>query len=251
MDARWRARTHEQFADRVVELLIGRSESRDASSRPTSMHHAFWVASPKPGWVGQKVGTKRVSAVYTIAGELWVVGEQASITHLTGGKWVDVTGPLFPQVPPVIQFTAAHGSSRNDVWVVGTQGYLMHFDGQKTEARAGASNYNLRGVFSISTTDAWAVGDHGTVEHFDGNGWSPVQNTGIPEIRNAYSVWASSPSDVYIAAEDMIAHYDGKTWKKEPTPTVRLRTIWGSSAHDVWAGGLSLGGMAPLIHHIP
>jgi hypothetical protein len=64
-------------------------------------------------------------------------------------------------------------------------------------------------------------------------------------------VWASSATDVYVAAEDAIVHFDGKSWKKEVTPNVRLRAVWGSSAHDVWAGGLGLTGFAPLIRRIP
>ncbi len=48
-------------------------------------------------------------------------------------------------------------------------------------------------------------------------------------------VWGTSPTNVYVAADNGIHHWDGSSWMQVDA-TARTR-IWGSSATDIWAGG--------------
>ncbi len=57
-----------------------------------------------------------------------------------------------------------------------------------------------------------------------------------------YSVWASSPTDVFVVGSvegreaGAIFHYDGQTWSRMDTPAVEeLRAVWGASPTDVYA----------------
>lgn len=65
--------------------------------------------------------------------------------------------------------------------------------------------------------------------------------------------WASSASDMYVVGYDYatspsqgrIVHYNGSGWSLMTLPAtsgtyVTINTIWGSSANDVWAGGVKL-----------
>src|SRR5262249_45451700 len=139
----------------IQSVTAGYHDAPWACSAITSGDNVYSWGGSKNAWVGQKGGTQPIAPGYNMEGEGSALGAQAPTTRLCGGTWIDVTGPLFPQVPAAIRFTAAHGTSKSDVWFVGSQGWLMHFDGQKLESRAGATNWGLRGVFATSPKDVW------------------------------------------------------------------------------------------------
>ncbi len=99
--------------------------------------------------------------------------------------------------------------------------------------------------------------------------WSidSVDYEGLPGRIKLYSIWGSSPSDVWGAGftedvRDCLWHYDGKKWSRAVwnTPVTEYGNgsksvggVWGTSANNVWAFGgriySTTGTIAPFIMH--
>jgi hypothetical protein len=83
------------------------------------------------------------------------------------------------------------------------------------------------------------------VLHYDGSAWTLVSvgdafvGTGIIN-RRYHDVWVAPSGRVWIVGEEGVALYgDASGFELVPTGvTVTLFTVWGSSEHDVWAGGV-------------
>ncbi|HUS31723.1 MAG TPA: hypothetical protein VMZ53_24645 [Kofleriaceae bacterium] len=81
---------------------------------------------------------------------------------------------------------------------------------------------------------------HLHVWHHDGVSWKNV-DTGIAML--PYSLWAASPTDLYVLGTDTnnttgrIAHLSGSTWTVENVPQNIAGEVWGTSSSDVWIFG--------------
>jgi hypothetical protein len=83
------------------------------------------------------------------------------------------------------------------------------------------------------------------VRHYNGSAWSTVES-GFGDV-GAQAVWASSPSNVWVAGKvegpvddtccAKMVHYNGTSWSDVPLAanTPFITALWGSSASDVWA----------------
>jgi hypothetical protein len=98
--------------------------------------------------------------------------------------------------------------------------------------------------------DVFVVGEKGTILHFDGSAWS-LMNSGT--AADLFSVWGSSPSNVYAFGEfvgpnNVFLHYDGAAWSNMPDLPAsffqaQLYCMWGTAADDIFfAGGKYIGG---------
>jgi hypothetical protein len=99
---------------------------------------------------------------------------------------------------------------------------------------------NLHGVHAFAADDAWAVGARGTLVHWDGESWSRVELGVGPDV-DLHAVWAAGPERMFVAADDgVILAVDarslplGEIERHEPS-TRTFRSLWGSSAQDVYA----------------
>lgn len=104
-------------------------------------------------------------------------------------------------------FWWVHGTSASDVWLVGEKGRITHWDGTKFEERASGTTATLFGVWAASPGDAWAVG-------------------GVPDQPGA--------------ANDVLLHWDGSTWKPEALPELKkvaLFKVWGAGKDDIYVVG--------------
>ncbi len=110
------------------------------------------------------------------------------------------------------------GSSPNDVYVVGHNergfGKMFHYNGQKWKAiNLPLGLFSLEAMFGFSAGDVWAVG----IQSYDNP--SPPPN---------------------FLDSSLVVHYDGSTWQQVSLTRQRgLTAIWGSSAADIWAGGIN------------
>ena len=108
----------------------------------------------------------------------------------------------------------------------------------------------LAAVWGSGKNDVWVVGAQGRVIHWNGADWTPAPT---PTTQTLYAVWGSGPNDVWIASSPgVIFHgtgFSGGTAIWSPLPPIAdyalvsgsrgklLRTIWGTSASDVWISG--------------
>jgi hypothetical protein len=150
---------------------------------------------------------------------------------------------------------AAWGTGPDDVYVVGgplgNEGFeavALHFDGAGWTRLAPGGADSFWWVNGTSATDVWMVGEKGRVTHWDGQSFVEHPR---PTTATVWGVWAASPSDAWIVAgtpgggldapNDLLFHWDGKAWTKEPLPGaplgVSLTKIWGAGADDVYAIG--------------
>ena len=153
------------------------------------------------------------------------------------------------------------GSSPTDVFVTGEPGgaftsTIFHYDGQAWGEQFVQDGVTLNGVWGTSATDVFAVGPDplgafgydGAILHYNGTSWSPMTTIGLGSGEVAlYSVWGSSPTDVYAVGEDfrgipnaLVAHFNGSDWSRVPLSEIAFRALFdvhGTSAQDVWAVG--------------
>lgn len=113
-------------------------------------------------------------------------------------------------VRDVTSFSALHGTSANDVWAVGRRGAIVHYDG--TTATGSRSN-----LFSGDFIGAWGT-----------------------DTRNVQ----------FLTNKNTVVRYDGATYT-ESAPLVtgagaQALVLAGTSANDMWLGGLVAGKAAIL-----
>ena len=153
------------------------------------------------------------------------------------------------------------GSSAGDVFVTGEPGgeftsTIFHYDGTTWSEQSVQDGVTLFGLWGSSATDIYAVGSdplgdfegQGAILHWDGAAWTATPPTGIGlgEVI-LYSVWGTSPTDVFVVGEDfigaptaLVAHFDGTGWNRFQLPEMLTRILFdvhGTSAQDVWAVG--------------
>jgi hypothetical protein len=116
---------------------------------------------------------------------------------------------------------------------------------------------NWADVWGTSTSDYFVVGvplssENVSVLHYDGTQWTPQQ---APVGIGLQGVWGSAGNDVFAAGWHLgqtipaIIHYDGTSWTEQPVPAIApgpdtlvlFRSVWGSSASDVFAVGTGYG----------
>jgi hypothetical protein len=173
------------------------------------------------------------SAIWgSAADDIWVVGTQ-SPAHWDGRSWSSVPNWGATQLLDI------WGASARDVWAVGTQGTIMRYDGTSWRKVASGTTQWLFGVHGSSANDVWIVGDWATVLHWDGARLTQV--AGIEPSFTAFlkSVWAFSPSDVWIVG-GKILHFDGTSWETSSFPAL-LYKVRGMVRPDgrklLWAVG--------------
>lgn len=106
-------------------------------------------------------------------------------------------------------------------------------------------NQTLRAVWSDGQGGAWTVSEQGNILRWNGAAWVLSHSAGVP----LHAVWGSSPTDLWagggepttgdLMAPGLLLHGTGAspstiTWKAIAAP-VTIRSIWGTSATDVWA----------------
>jgi hypothetical protein len=148
--------------------------------------------------------------------------------HWDGTAWHRVSLPL-PKDAAAPQFAAASADSPDDVWAVGdvsrahgaSQALIEHWNGSRWQFVPGPpkNRYSLSGVAALSAKNVWAVGE-----------------TGVTTVTGG-------------GLRTLTIHWNGKSWKRvpSPNPTTRmtsspsfddtLAAVAGSSARDVWAVG--------------
>jgi hypothetical protein len=132
-----------------------------------------------------------------------------------------------------------HGTSDDNVFAVSnTRPDVQYFDGLSwtavdvTGCALGATK-RFTNVWTVGSRAAFAtVNTSSTVVQMSATG---CISHALPSAVN--DVWGASATDVYVAADDGIHHYDGAAWSV--VSGVARDRIWGAAANDIWAGGPS------------
>jgi hypothetical protein len=151
--------------------------------------------------------------------------------------------------------TSLWGTAANDIWAVGSGGTILHYDGTAWVPTPTGLQNTFFGVWGSSANDVWAVSSSQVLLHSNGFKPGATQWENHPAVTEEFNavflraVWGTSPSDVRVGgrAFDLQAAPDGTgdqyvqtksedggiAWRPLPG-THTVRSIWGSSATDVW-----------------
>jgi hypothetical protein len=167
--------------------------------------------------------------------------------------------------------------SASDVWAVGEytnaaglwKTLIEHWNGKVWKLVPGpnpgiGSSY-LNSVSAVSASSIWAVGSYSTqsggigpdrtlIEHWNGHAWkqvpSPSPGSLMDEVNtvrrlSATNIWAVGwYAGSNILDRSLILHWNGRTWKRVPTPNLKpgtltnvLQSVTVLSPTSAWAVG--------------
>lgn len=161
-------------------------------------------------------------------------------------------------VPDGQVLNAVWGDGKGVVWTVSSTGRILRWNGAAwvqsypdADAGPGAP---LNAVWGSSSTDIWVGGFnmllHGTGASPETIAWTAVPTPVPVTVR---SVWGTGPSDVWAVgytgnAYGSVLHHSGSSegdadagWTVDPVTSAfptRFVKVWGTSADDVWLGGI-------------
>jgi len=195
-----------------------------------------------------------------------VLEASVSMISCESVDWCGVPTPLSPRYT----FTSVWGTSKTDVWAVGSGGTIFHYDGQVWIPTQSESLVTFSDVWGSGPNDVWVVSSAATILHSTGfaNGtaaWTnhPITTSttaqSIPDQFRVHAIWGTGPDDVRIGT-DFHPHVivqspddarfvfwgssnqflrsslpDGNVlWRVIPSKAPMVKSIWGSSAIDVW-----------------
>src|SRR5215467_2776206 len=230
------------------------------------------VPSPNPG-----AGVRRLTSVAAIsATSAWAVGfysSGAAADRTLIARW---NGKTWKQVPSPNPGTARNSlsgvavTSATNAWAVG--GYsngsthrtlIVHWNGkvwkQVPSPNSGSGNNEWSGVAATSAANAWAVGsydsgDRTLIAHWNGTSWTKVPSPNPGSSGSGLSgVAATSTANAWAVgsyfsgtgvSRTLIAHWNGTSWTKVPSPNPGssgsgLSAVAATSAADAWALGTS------------
>lgn len=207
----------------------------------------------------------------------WYTGHTL-VEHWDGVAWSLVPSPSPGNQTPALLAGTVVGV--NDVWAVGTQWkydeetgpetLTEHWNGTRWKVVATHDpdefgENRLTAVSAASSDDIWAVGSanqDALVDHWDGRRWEAVD---VGEPANAFDwlsgVAALGADDVWAVGSrfqsrrPLVLHFDGKKWRKTPTPVFphgrvgSLYSVDAVAADDIWAVGESHDFHGPYPHH--
>jgi hypothetical protein len=123
---------------------------------------------------------------------------------------------------------ALSGTGPQDAWAAGDSGTLLHYVGGWRVHQA-PTRANLLSVWAVTPNDAWAVG--GAVVRWNGTQWSAVE----APIQGYAAVWASGPTDVWLAGNETLERWNGTEFKTVDLPGhTEALALAGSGPDDVW-----------------
>jgi hypothetical protein len=191
-------------------------------------------------------------------------------------------GALPAAPPPKIDILQSVAAKPGSTWAVGYswnptahayQPLIEHWKSGSWRLAVGArltgkhTSAFLQGVCALSASNAWAVGYVGygnitstLIEHWNGRAWQRIPSPNVPGKSSfLYSVAATSPTSAWAIGyyrstatleETLIEHWNGKAWKRVPSPNVAGRTnlllsVTAPTPSSTWAVGYSQKGGAP------
>ncbi|HEX6834960.1 MAG TPA: hypothetical protein VF334_00230, partial [Polyangia bacterium] len=202
----------------------------------TAGHNVFHTTSHGASWAPQLAGTNDLNAVGgTGPTDVTLVGDNATILHLSGTTWMAQTNPALTNTR--LLAICAVGST---LYVAGGGNTILHNNNGSgwISEPISAGTTELRGIWGVSG-HLWAVGSAGTILKSTGGGgqWMADTSNSAAELRG---IFGTSATDVWVVGDGVVLHFDGNSWAPaaDGVPAgVSLRAVGGLPAGPVWAVG--------------
>jgi hypothetical protein len=240
-----------------------------------------WATAPSSNPGGSSKDNQFIGVAEKSPSDAWAVGlyqngtiDQTLIELLSGGTWEQVSSPDPGGSTNDAFLDGVAITSATNAWAVGaytagtqTRSLIVHWNGATwSHVRSpspSASESELIGVTALSATNAWAVGftisSHGFAQtlivHWNGKAWTRVASpnpAGSDDVNGLQAVGASSASNAWAVGgyggkgreQPLLAHWNGKTWKRVTASSLDNASVRGSlagvtvlSTTDAWAVG--------------
>ena len=214
--------------------------------------------------------------VYTADGTVyWAVGDGGVIVTGTGEVWSLASTP-----PLKGNFFGVHGNAADNIYAVGEAGQVMHYDGVAWSTVSGIPSsvamldlktvwVDYAGIVTITGKDglilqgnktdgfthfgnlviggsldgSWGVDGERILVGENSQIWrhagSWAEDTPIPTTQHLRDVWGASADDIWaVGLTGVLNHWNGVEWTKIDGPTGSgLESIWGRSADEIYASG--------------
>jgi hypothetical protein len=185
---------------------------------------------------------------------IWAVGDNGITEYWNGSEWREIVNPTSQSLDAVRFLTP------DDGWAAGEGGQFLHWDGSVWKVIApfqwralvddGAYPHIANMAF-LASGDGWAVGRKEgegmlapLLSHWDGNSWSEVEVGDTESLcRCEFSaLYFSSPQEGWAVGggeSALFAHWKDAKWTVTRGPdAVRLLSVGGPAANDLWAAGV-------------
>jgi hypothetical protein len=251
----------------VVAAVVAAVSSMTASGAGPA------AAAGCESWSGeQPSGASAAGVAIVSACQVWLVG--SDIEEWNGSAWRSKPVPE-PAGSTGIGFDGVAAPTASTAWAVGYaviggvfRTLIEHWNGHawsiQPSKNVGPENNGLNGVAATSGTNAWAVGNYSSggvqqplMEHWIGTSWKRVTLPALPTgatggdltavtATSTTNAWAAGVYRVGSRAMSLILHWNGSSWKRQPSPnpggtgTNASTFIWGisgTSATTAWAVG--------------
>jgi len=225
---------------------------------PNCSFIAMWAASETDMYIGGSDSVKYRSCVYHFDGIGWepvslpglgvfdIWGSSGDDVYVVGvSGWYHYDGSDWTQGGTT--FTrSVWGFSWDDVFI-SAKG-IGRYQGTTWDAMLLPADFDVGDVYRLwgsSSADMYAVSSGSTVLHYDGNQddqWEWLTEGLEGTSYYLFSIWASSPDDIFASGDNLILHYDGNQWSQEDIPYIPaigidkfIYKIYGTASDDVYA----------------
>jgi hypothetical protein len=163
--------------------------------------------------------------------DVWSVGPASAATHYDGSNWTSTTMGL--------DGTDLYGvTALGPMDAIAVGAHVFRWNGTRwTVQQAGGINMEYYyGAFGFGANDVWIVGQLSYIQHWNGSNWSETDN-GLQQ-QDLHAIWGAAPNDIWVAGDQVFAHWNGSCWASITPPTMRIiYGLWGSGPNDIWAVG--------------
>ncbi len=161
--------------------------------------------------------------------EVWAVGDNGLTAHLQDGAWTLGRITIASEVLVDVWFSPTPADP--DAVAVGANGGVAILSGGTWTATEPLTVEDLTAVWGDGQGGIWVVGGNGTVLRWTGDAFAiePVPAEG----EDLYDVDGTGPSDVWVAGDGRVLHFDGSAWSSEPMQSGGYNSLV-VTATDVW-----------------
>lgn len=177
-------------------------------------------------------GLGLLNEIFAVASDnIWACGDYQTL-HWDGKVWR-------AEGPDSMLCGALFGTGADDIWLMSKQGLVLHYDGMQWQRVTTLVDAKVTSGFALSKSLAYAVGSYpGVVYRWNGSSW--IKDLGVGTNNDFRSVWASSPSDVWLVLNNgSVERYDGAAWTyaQPAQPPLSFNAVSGRGANQVFLVG--------------
>ena len=190
----------------------------------------------------------------------WLLGNKGTIQACVDGGTCSQSRPASSIINTSESWYKILGQGGSSIYAIGqtssvppaeftTAPLMIHWDGVRWAQINQIPNLPLRALYDVSASKLWAVGSAGVISFLDGSSWREFSYGTVSKLTadstnlksGQYGIWGAATNDIWsVGSFGLIMHWDGLLWQEQTgyrTPKIKLLSLSGSGANDIWAVG--------------